>query len=255
MKRVLRAIAVPFLALILWELAGWTVFTPGDTTARPSGVVVALATVLRDGSLATATFETLVTAALGFAIAAVVGLAIGIPLGLSRVLRGIASPAIEMLRPIPSVALIPLGLLIFGFGVRMEVMIVAFACVWPVLLVAISAVRGIEPRPIEVARALELGSFERARKIVLPFVLPRLFVGFRLAAGIALVVAVTVEIAVNPQGVGYALMLAQQNLRPDLAYGFLIWIGVLGWLLNVILQLVERRYFARFLAATWAERK
>jgi ABC-type nitrate/sulfonate/bicarbonate transport system permease component len=255
MKHVLRALAVPILALLLWELAGWTVFKPTDTSTRPSSFVLALVNAVRDGSILLSTFDTIVTAALGFAIAAALGLALGIPLGLSRVLRGVANPTIEMLRPIPAVALIPLGLLIFGFGLRMEVMIIAFACVWPVLLVAISAVRGIEPGLIEVARVLELGSFERAWKIVLPYVIPRLFVGFRLAAGIALVVAVTVEIAVNPQGLGYALMLAQQNLRPDLAYGFLIWIGVLGWLLNSVLQWIERRYFARFLAVTWAEHK
>ena len=82
--------------------------------------------------------------------------------------------------------------------------------------------RGIEPRLIEVARNFELGPGDRVTKIILPFIVPRLFVGLRLAAGVALVVAITVEIAANPRGVGYELILAQQNLRPDRAYGLLL---------------------------------
>lgn len=249
MSQSLRAAAIPLVALLVWELAGRLVFEPGDTTTRPSAIVLALHGALADGSLVRATLDTLRAAGAGFAIAAVLGVAIGIPLGLSRVVRGVTGPTIELLRPIPAVALIPLGLLIFGFGLSMEVMTVAFACVWPVLTIAAAAVRGIEPRLLEVGRTLELGWLARTVKIVLPFVLPRLFVGFRFAAGVALVVAVTVEIAANPQGLGYHLLLAQQNLRPDLAYGLLLWIGGLGWALNTGLVSLERRRFSRFMPA------
>jgi NitT/TauT family transport system permease protein len=78
---------------------------------------------------------------------------------------------------------------------------------------------------------------------VLPAALPRVFVAFRLCVGVALVVAVTVEIAANPQGLGYALMTAQQSLQPDLMFALLLWIGLLGWALSAALLALQRRGF------------
>lgn len=155
----------------------------------------------------------------------------------------------EAIRPIPSVALLPIALIALGFGYRMEIAIVAFACVWPVLIFTRAAVRDVEPRLMEVARALRLSPWARAGKIVLPAALPRIFVAFRLAAGIALIVAVTVEIAVNPLGLGAAIMTAQQALQPALMLALLVWIGVIGFALNAALIAVQRRLFGRFAPA------
>ena len=157
----------------------------------------------------------------------------------------------EALRPIPSVALIPLALLIYGFGYRMEIAVVAFACFWPLLIITESAVRGIEPQLLEVSRALGFGLMARVFKIVLPAVLPRVFVGLRLAAAVSLVVAVTVEITANPIGLGYALIVAQESMKPDRMFVFLVWIGFLGWLVNAVLLRAQRRWFGRM--GSWAE--
>jgi NitT/TauT family transport system permease protein len=78
-------------------------------------------------------------------------------------------------------------------------------------------------------------------KIVIPAALPRIFVAFRLAAGIALIVAVTVEIAANPLGLGYNMMLAQQTLRPEVMLALLVWLGVVGWGINRLLLWSEAR--------------
>ena len=249
-----RGLAIPLAVLVLWELAGRTFALPGDSNTRPSDIALALVGAAGDGSLLKATLDTLSAAASGFAIAVLLGVTLAIPLGLSRRLRTITSPAVELLRPIPAVALIPLGILMFGFGASMEIMIVAFAAVWPVLLMSIAAVRAIEPRLLEVSRNLELGAFEQIQKIILPFIVPRVFVGLRLAAGVALVVAVTVEIAANPHGLGYDLILAQQNLKPARAYGLLLWIGCLGWCLNQALVGFERGAFGRLDPTTWGAR-
>jgi NitT/TauT family transport system permease protein len=149
------------------------------------------------------------------------------------------------------VALIPLALLIYGFGYRMEIVVVAFACFWPLLIITENAVRGIEPRLLEVSRALGFGLLARVFKIVLPAALPRVFVGLRLAAAVALVVAVTVEITTNPIGLGYALIVAQESMRPDRVFVFLLWIGFLGWLVNAALLRAQHRWFGRM--GSWAE--
>ncbi len=90
----------------------------------------------------------------------------------------------------------------------------------------------VEPRLLEVSRVLGLSARERAFKIVLPAIVPRLFVALRLGVAVALVVAVTVEIAANPHGMGYAMMIAQQSFDPALMLAWLGWIGVVGFAIN-----------------------
>ena len=139
-------------------------------------------------------------------------------------------------------AVIPIALVALGFGYRLEIIIVAVACFWPLLILSRAAVRGIEPRLIEVARALRLSPLQEA-KIIAPAALPRIFLAFRLAAGISLVVAVTVEIAVNPQGLGYEAMVAGQALRPALMLANILWIGIIGYALNAALLFAQARLF------------
>jgi NitT/TauT family transport system permease protein len=108
-----------------------------------------------------------------------------------------------------------------------------------------AAVSGIEPRLIEVSKALRLSAGARVTKIIIPAALPRIFIAFRLAAGVALIVAVTVEIAINPLGLGAAIMTAQQALRPGLMLAYLVWIGVVGFALNAALVFAQQRLFGR----------
>ena len=150
-----------------------------------------------------------------------------------------AGPTFDALRAIPAVALMPLALLMFGWGLSLEASVVAYACAWPVLIATWAAVRGVEPRLLEVADVLEMRFGERLCKIVLPAAFARINVGLRIALGVALVVAVTVEIAVNPRGLGYSLVLAQQSLKADLMYAQLLWLALIGYLLNAILKTVD----------------
>jgi len=187
----------------------------------------------------------LLAAFAGLAIGSVIGLALGIAFGVSNVLDRLMEVTIEAIRPIPSIALLPIALIALGFGYRMEIVIVAFACVWPMLILSRTAVRGVEPRLMEVSRALRLTPVQRIIKIIIPAALPRIFVAFRLSAGIALIVAVTVEIAINPLGLGAGIMQAQQALRADLMLAYLVWIGIVGYALNLALVVVQRLVFGR----------
>jgi len=224
-----------------------------DATALPPA-----STILREAGNLAVDREFLVDAGAtlkawlgGLALAVLVAVPLGVLLGSVPFLGTAARALVELMRPIPSVALIPLALLIYGYGFRMEIAVVAFACFWPLLIITESAVRGIEPRLIEVSRALGFGLTARVCKIVLPAALPRVFVGLRLAAAVSLVVAVTVEITANPIGLGYALIVAQESMKPDRMFVFLIWIGFLGWLVNAVLLRAQQRWFGRM--GNWAE--
>jgi NitT/TauT family transport system permease protein len=134
----------------------------------------------------------------------------------------------------------PLALMMFGFGVGLEASVVAYACVWPILIVTIAAVRAIEGRLLEVAAVLELPLWKRMTKIVLPAAFERINIGLRVSAAISLVVAVTVEIVLNPRGLGYNLILAEQSLQIGLMWAQLVWLCLLGYVLNLVLSHVGR---------------
>jgi ABC-type nitrate/sulfonate/bicarbonate transport system permease component len=236
MRRDLTGLIIPVSILFLWELFGRLGDLPVDAVSRPSDIAVAWFNSLIDGSLLLATWQTFETALLGLAIAAAVGVLTGVALGLMPLLEQVTGPTIEALRPIPAIAFMPLALMMFGFGVALEASIVAYACVWPILIVTIGAVRAIEPRLLEVAATLEMPLAARLWKIVLPAAFARINVGLRIAAAIALVVAVTVEIVLNPRGLGYHLILAEQSLHVGLMYAQLFWLCVIGYLLNVVLR-------------------
>ena len=241
--RFIRPWVFPAVLVGALEIYARTVGRDSDAIAPPSQALLAFGRALLstgEGSIAQATAFTLGSAGAGLLIAAVLGIAVGIVLGLSKRAAHMGFLTVEVFRPIPSVALIPLAMLVFGFGFRMEISVVAFACFWPLLILTQAAVQQVEPGLLEVSQALGLSPLARTTKIVLPAVLPRLFVALRLGVAIALVVAVTVEIAANPSGMGYALMISQQSLAPDLMLAWLFWIGIVGFLINALALRLQR---------------
>ena len=241
--RLAKALALPVTLLIVWELVMRITGVESDSLAPPSQIAVAFWTALADGTIAQRTLETLRTAVIGLAIGGGAALALSALIGLVPAAARLAQFSVEILRPVPPVALIPVAILVLGFGYEMEIALVAFACFWPVLIYGQAAIRNIEPQLLEVSRVLRLSALGRVTKIVLPAALPRYFVAFRLSAAISLVVAVTTEIAANPIGIGHELMSASQSLHPDLMFALVLWIGIVGWTLNASLQFAQRRLF------------
>ena len=246
MRRLLLGVIIPGAFLVVWEGSSQAGLLTLESLSRPSAILLAGYAALRDGSLLLATLQTCETALLGLAIAAVSGICIGTILGLWSTAERIAGPTIEALRPIPAIAFMPLALMMFGFGVRLEASIVAYACVWPILIVTIMAVRAVEGRLLEVAAVLELPLWKQMTKIVLPAAFARINIGLRVAAAISLVVAVTVEIVLNPRGLGYHLILAQQSLQIGLMWAQIVWLCILGYVLNLVLS-----HLGRGPAAVW----
>ena len=244
-KTLLIGLIFPFGLILLAQVVSMINHLESDSIAPPWEVLLAGRDALFDGSILQATADTLIAAFIGIGIGGGVGLVAGLLLGTIPLFDRLMEFTIEAVRPIPSVALIPVALLVFGFGYRMEIAVVTFSSTWPVLIMTRSAIAGIEPRLIEVARALRFNMLQRMWKIVLPAALPRIFVGFRLAAGVALIVAVTCEISANPLGLGYGMMMAEQSLHPDLMLAFLVWIGLVGWGWNWGLVTVQKHLFGR----------
>jgi ABC-type nitrate/sulfonate/bicarbonate transport system permease component len=142
---VLRGIAFPLALVVAAQIGATIVDLKSDTLASPAAVAVAGARAFADGSIPLGTLQTLANAFGGLALGGAIGLAFGIVLGSYAVADRVMEFSVEALRPIPSVALIPVAMLIFGFGFRMEIAIVAFAAFWPVLILTRNAVAGLDP--------------------------------------------------------------------------------------------------------------
>jgi NitT/TauT family transport system permease protein len=236
-------LVIPAALLVLAQAASILAHLQSDSVAPPSAVAVALVAALGDGLILRATYQTLGAAAAGLTIGFMIGLSAGLALGLSRPADRLMEFTVEAFRPIPSVALIPVAMLLYGFGYRMEIAIVAFATLWPILIMTRTATVAVNTRLREVSRLLGFDFISHVRKIILPAVLPRVFVALRLAIGIALIVAVSVEIAANPLGLGYTMIVAEQSLHPDVMLALLVWIGLLGWALNGLFLNLQNRLF------------
>lgn len=244
-----QGVLIPVLLVCGAQIAAIVTDLRSDAVASPLEILGAGASLLIDGTLLSATVETLAGAFGGLAIGFGVGVTIGACLGMWRIADRLSFVTLEVFRPIPSIALVPIAMLIFGFGYRMEIAVVAFATIWPVIILTRSAVIGIDPILIEVSRLFGFGLLATIRRFILPAALPRIFVALRLAIGIALIVAVTVEVTANPLGLGSAIMKAEQSLRPAAMLATLVWVGILGWVLNQGLVRFEQRMFGHLNSA------
>ena len=181
---------------------------------------------------------------LGYLIACAVAVAIGIPLGLNPLLRRATSPIVEFLRAIPPPALLPFAIVVLGVGNAGKVFLIAFVCLWPVLLNTIDGVTGIDPTLRETARSYGVSGRDRLLRIVLPAASPQIFAGMRTSLSLALILMVISEMVAATNGIGFFVLQSQRSFAiPEMWAGILL-LGLLGYALNLIFLLVERRVLA-----------
>ncbi|WP_324275491.1 ABC transporter permease [Blastococcus brunescens] len=201
----------------------------------------ALAEQLGRSEFWTAVLDTLQGWALGLAIASVAGVVLGILIGTSRFTREFTASTIEFLRPIPSVALIPIAVLLFGSDIESKLMLVIYASFWQVLIQVLYGVQDVDPVAQDTARAYGLGRWARIRHVTWPTALPYVMTGLRLAAAVALILAVTAELVIGNPGLGKLLSNAQSSGAVAATYAIVVVTGILGVLVNIIFRTVERR--------------
>ncbi|WP_285550162.1 ABC transporter permease [Actinoplanes regularis] len=183
--------------------------------------------------------------ATGVALAVAIGVPLGLLLGSVPALGVAVRPVLEFLRPIPSVALIPLVSLVLGAGLTTEITLVVYASVWPVLFNALYGLQGVDPVPRETLRVFGFSRPAVLWRVSLPAAAPFIATGVRLAAAIGLILAVGTEILAG-FGDGLGVVIAQAQQAPDGTLDVLaglVWAGGLGLLSNAVLAGGERRLF------------
>jgi NitT/TauT family transport system permease protein len=183
---------------------------------------------------------TLESWALGLAIATVAGATLGLLVGLSQWADSATDVIVRMMRPLPSLALIPLAILVAGLGVKMTSGLVAFAAFWPVFINSRYAVRQIEPRLLDSGRVVGLGRWGLIRRVVIPATAPAIATGVRISVSLAIVVTVSVELVVGTGGLGGYVLAAEQSGATGQMYAGVVMGGILGWVLNLLFLAAAR---------------
>ena len=236
-------IAVPVAILVAWQL--WTVHLHSAKFPRLSTILVEFRQMWLFDQFGTNVVPSLERIGLGFGIAVVAGVALGVPLGLSRFARLWAMPHIEYWRAMPPPALLPISIILLkSIGNTQKIAFIAFFCMFPVLLNTIDGVRGIDPTLIETARSYGVPRLERIRRLVLPGAAPQIAAGMRNSLSLAVITMVLSEYFSSTSGVGYVLLISKNTFQLGPMWAAIVLIGVLGYLLNVLFILAERRLLA-----------
>ena len=177
----------------------------------------------------------------GYALAAVAGVALGTLIGSYRRVRAVCEPVLEFLRAVPPPVLVPVIMLFAGIGDTMKIVVIACGCVWPVLLNTVEGVRAVDAVMSETARSYGVTGAARLKDVVLPSASPQIFAGLRQALSIGIILMVISEMFAASNGLGFTVVQFQRSFAiPDMWTGILV-LGLLGFLMSVVFQVVERR--------------
>lgn len=201
----------------------------------------ALGDQLTDGDFWTAFGQTLRGWAIGLAVSMIAGIAAGIVIGSVRGLRALTASTIEFLRPIPSVALIPLVVLMYGSQPRSALILVVYAAFWQVLVQVLYGVADVDPVVRDTARSYRFSRLGVLRTVVWPTMLPYVVTAFRLAAAVALILEITAELVIGVPGLGQRIGVAQSSGAVAATYALVVVVGLVGVAVNVLARTVERR--------------
>jgi len=236
-------IAVPVAILLAWQL--WTASAHQPRFPRLSTILVQFRELWLFSQFGEHVVPSLVRILAGFAIGSLIGVALGIPLGLSTRGRRAAMPHIEYWRAMPPPALLPISVLLaHSIGDRQKIAFIAFFCIFPVLLNTIAGIRGIDPTLVDTARSYGIPRRERIRRIVLPAAFPQIMAGLRVSLALAVIMMVLTEYFSSTNGVGYVLLISKNTFQLVPMWAAIVLIGVLGYLINFVFLLVERRVLA-----------
>jgi ABC-type nitrate/sulfonate/bicarbonate transport system permease component len=240
-RKLLLGTAGVLTFLLIWELASRTGLV--DPTYLPPASVV-IVTFFQNATLTgfwVAVGQTVTSWSLGMLLALVLALPLGVVIGLSPFLQKATRTTVEFLRPIPSVGLIPLAVLLFAQPLQQSLLIITYGAFWQIFIQVLYGVADVDTVAMNTARSFGFTWWQRVRDVVFPTMLPYLLTGVRLAAAVALILAVTAELVIGTPGLGLEIALSRDaGLYPS-TYALVLATGLLGLLINVGVRVLERR--------------
>lgn len=230
--------------LVTWQLLPTLGLVDPRYFPSATTTLAALGQEMRDLEFWRNVGRTMTAWGIGLAIATVLATVLGTIIGLVPFLRRATHTTVEFLRPIPSVALIPLAILMFGLRIESALVIIVYASFWQVFIQVLYGVADVDTVARDTARSFGLSRGSRIVNLVLPTALPYLMTGLRLAAAVALILAITAEMFIGNPGLGREIVFAQSAGNWPTVYALVIVTGILGLLINLVFRAIERRSLA-----------
>jgi ABC-type nitrate/sulfonate/bicarbonate transport system permease component len=240
-KEYAGSIAVTAALIGLWAIVSANKWISPVYLPSPAATFQSLTQGWLKGELTTLTFGTIERMCYGWVLASLIGIAIGSLIGVSATLRAWLQPMLELIRPLPASAIMPVAIALFGLSPAMVLFVIAFGALWPVLLATVHGFASVEPRLEEVARVLGLSRLEFILKIGLPNALIDAFGGMRLSLTISLILAVVGEMLAAQEGLGTAILQAARSFRAADLFAGVALLGAIGFSSNMLLNVFEHR--------------
>lgn len=247
----LSYVIVPIVALAVWELCAILLEkTMGPFFPRLNAVALALfdwatgatgSTQIYSGQLGLAIMESLRRIMIAYLIACLLGIPLGILVGWLSVMRRVADPFLQLLRPVPVTAWVPLSMLWFGIGDKAAIYLIVLATFFPIYLNTTQGVRYVDHIIVRAGRMLGASGWRLLVYVVLPAALPSIFAGLRISVGFAWMAVVVSELVAVKSGLGYVMFDAYGFLRADIVVAAMITIGLLGFTCDRLMIFIEHR--------------
>ena len=234
------SIASPIGLLLVWEIAARFGFIDTRFFPAPSSILTFLWDLLLSGDLATHTWASLQRLFWGILFGGIPALVLGIAMGLNRTMRAMIDPLIAATYPIPKSSILPLVLLIFGLGESSKIFMVAIGVFFPLVINATTGVREINKIYLDVGQNYKASRWNTFWTIALPGALPVIMTGFRLGIGIGLLLIAIAEMVGAKSGLGYLIWSAWSTFAVEQMYVGLFMIALIGFLLTLMLNELER---------------
>lgn len=242
LRRLPGKLWLPILLLALWQFGSDLGLIRPALLPSPLYVAETLFYLLRSGDLWRHVSASALRVLQGFAIAAALGLSLGIGMGIWRRLDTVADLLLQVLKPVPPIAWIPLSILWFGIDEGAKIFIIGLGAFFPILTSTVDAIRQTDGRYVELARALELPRGLFIQRILIPGALPQVMTGLRLGMAMAWMCVVAAELIAAPSGIGFLIMDGRAMSQADLVLAGMLTLGVLGKITDDVLRLLERRF-------------
>jgi len=238
---ILKGFVVPIMILVLWELIGMFGLISDTLLPRPSIIFMTFLDLVMTGDLITHFQISLLRAIGGFLLGGTLGLLLGVAVGFNQSIEQTVDPTLQMLRTIPTLAVIPLFILWFGFGEVSKILLIAKGAFFPLYVNTFLGIRGVDSKLFAVAKVLEFNRWKQMTLLILPAALPNILLGLRLSIGVSWLALVAAELMGSSQGVGYLIMDARQFSQTSIVFVGIIIFAVFGKVSDSFVRMFERR--------------
>lgn len=239
-RMLVKQVGVFVVVLLVWQGASAARLVGYDLLPPPMEVFGATFALPLQPTFWSALWSTLSAAMLGLFISALIGIPAGLLIASKKWIYESTRFIIDLMRSKPTIALLPVLVLLFGASYKMKVIIIVLAATWPILIQSAYGARRLEPTVQDMLRSYQIPNWLQFTEVVLPNALPFIMTGLRLATALCILVAVGTELLASVQGMGYEISMARNDGASAEVLAYVIACGALGLTVNTAFSLFER---------------